>query len=74
MNETKPFQIVFTKQVTFLDRTGTTLKVYEIGDKVMATFKYPGGHYITPMGGIYFDEAKLADGEEKPLDLNSKMD
>lgn len=54
--------IEFTKQVVFKDCEGTVLKVYEIGDRVTATAKAPH-YFVTGMGGIYFDEARLVEGE-----------
>lgn len=50
-------KISFIKRVEFRDQKGMLLKVYEIGDEVEYTSK--SNHYwVTPMGGIYFDEAK----------------
>lgn len=48
--------IEFVKRVVFSDLAGTELKVYEIGDRETFTAK-DGIKFITPMGGIYDDEA-----------------
>ena len=58
-----PFLIVITEKVTFKDRTGTVLKVYEVGDVIYATAEL--NHcYATTMGGIFFTEARKVEGEE----------
>ena len=50
-------KIRFTRRVEFRDHRGTLLKAYEVGDQEVYTAK--SSHYwITPMGGIYFDEAE----------------
>lgn len=52
-------KIRIIQRVIFKDNTGTILKTYEVGDVLTATAK--GSHYyVTPMGGIYFDEASDA--------------
>jgi hypothetical protein len=50
-------KIEFIKEVVFTDMEGTTVKVYNIGDRVECTAK-TSTYYITSMGGIYFHEAK----------------
>lgn len=60
---TAPFLIVFTQSVVFKDRTGATLKTYEVGDVVVATAQ-TSNYFVTPMGGIYDTEARRVDGEE----------
>lgn len=53
-------QIEITKQVVFKDREGNVLKTYEVGSILEATAD--AGHYfVTSMGGIYKDEAKLVE-------------
>ena len=50
-------KIRFTKQVIFHDLHGNILRVYEIGDE--CEYYSKSCHYwISPMGGIYFDEAE----------------
>ena len=49
-------EIEFIKEVTFKDMHGIILKVYNAGDRVSYTAK-AANYWITPMGGIYFDEA-----------------
>ncbi len=51
------FQIRFTKRVVFRDCKGTELKIYEPGDIINAT-AFTSTYYVTPMGGIYKDEAE----------------
>lgn len=59
-------KIEFTKDVIFKDMHGTVLKTYSVGDQVICTAK-TGHYWITPMGGIYFDEAKEIPNEgDKP--------
>jgi len=50
-------QIRFIKQVVFKDRDGTVLLTYNPGDMERATAKHTN-YFVTPMGGIYFDEAE----------------
>ena len=65
-----PFLIVFTKQVTFRDSEGTILRDYSVGDVVQATAD-TGHYYVTPMGGIYHDEARIVNGLELITYINS---
>jgi len=55
-------KIRFTQKVVFKDQEGTVLKTYEIGDvETAAGFLDQGqgcGYFITPMGGIYNNEAE----------------
>lgn len=51
------FDIVFTDRVVFKDETGNIVKVYEVGDVTKASLDN-GSYFVTPMGGIYHDEAK----------------
>ena len=51
------FDIEFTTSVVFKDWHGTIVKTYHPGDIVKASAETPY-YFITPMGGIYFDEAK----------------
>lgn len=45
-----------TREVVFRDANGTLLVKYRVGDTVFASAK--GAHYyVTPMGGIWFNEA-----------------
>lgn len=48
--------IRFTKEIVFKDREGNVLKAYGVGDTALATAK-TAHYFVTPMGGIYFDEA-----------------
>jgi hypothetical protein len=51
-------KIKITKKVVFRDMYETVLVTYEVGDIVEATAD--AGHYfVTPMGGIYKDEAEI---------------
>lgn len=50
-------KIEFTKEVTFKDQHGTVLRVYAVGEQISYTAK-AGPYWVTPIGGIYFDEAK----------------
>ena len=48
--------IVITKRITFRNISGGVIKIYEPGDEVRYT-KDTGAYYVTPMGGIWHDEA-----------------
>jgi hypothetical protein len=52
-----PFQIRFTKEVVFKDQRGTVVKVYGVGEIIDSTHD-TGIYFVTPMGGIYHDEAE----------------
>lgn len=54
------FKIRVTKRLEFKTQGGEILKVYEIGDLIDATHADERGYWVTPMGGIYFEEAELA--------------
>lgn len=62
IDQVKPFQIRFVKEVSFKDCNGTVLKTYGVGDVVTATCMVGdggyGSYYVTGMGGIYTDEAE----------------
>jgi hypothetical protein len=54
------FEIRFTRRAVFKNQAGKIVKVFEIGD----TYRASGcteTYFITPMGGIYFDEAEPVD-------------
>ena len=50
-------KIEFVIRVVFSDRDGNVLKVYEVGDQIEYSSKNEF-YWVTPMGGIYFNEAK----------------
>jgi len=55
--------ITFTKQVIFMDRSGTILKTFEVGDTTAITGRDDTrGYYIISWGGVWFSEA---DGERQ---------
>jgi len=54
------FNIRFTKQVVFKDNRGNITHVFEIGDILQASHD-TGHYYITGVGGIYHDEAEVAE-------------
>lgn len=58
-----PFLIVITKQIDFKDRQGNILKGYRVGDVLEATAD-TGDYFVTSMGGIYHDEARIVNGLE----------
>lgn len=58
------FPITFTSKVVFKNDRGERVKTYEVGDVISASF-YTGTYFVTPMGGIYNDEARRVDGEEQ---------
>lgn len=49
-------KIKFIKNVTFKDASGDVVAFYPIGAVIEASAK-TGTYFVTPMGGIYFDEA-----------------
>ena len=55
----KTFTIVITKQVVFRDQTGRVTHTLEVGSKLKATAD-TGHYYVTSLGGIYHDEAEIA--------------
>ena len=56
-------RIKITKKVTFRNRYGDVLAEHEVGAVIEASAK--GTHYyVTPMGGIYFDEAREIENEQ----------
>ena len=54
---TPRFQIILVKPVTFRDLSGGTIRSYKPGD-VMTSTHDAGPYFITPMGGIWKDEAR----------------
>lgn len=58
-----PFLIVFTKQVTFRDSEGTIIRDFSVGDVVSATAD-TGTYFVTTMGGIYHEEARIVNALE----------
>jgi len=50
-------KIKITKEVTFKDRSGAVVAFYPVGAIIEASGK-TSTYFITPMGGIYFDEAE----------------
>jgi hypothetical protein len=51
-------KIVFTKRVVFRDWLGNVLKTFEVGDTTEFSV-FNGVYYVTSMGGIWSDEAKI---------------
>lgn len=55
---TKPVgTIAFTQQVVFKDSSEVISHSYEEGD-VLPFYSKNNSYWVTPVGGIYFDEAK----------------
>lgn len=50
-------KLEFTKKVVFKDQNDTILKIYNVGD-TEKFFSKNDQYFVTPMGGIYFTEAK----------------
>lgn len=53
-------RIEITKEVVFKTQDGTILKVYPVGH-ILDNVHKADHYYVTPMGGIWFDEAKEID-------------
>ena len=53
-------KIEMTREVVFKTQDGTILKVYALGQIIDNVYKAEH-YYVTPMGGIWFDEAKEVD-------------
>ncbi len=58
-----PLLIVITKQVTFRDGEGAIIRDFSVGDVVTATAD-TGHYFVTSMGGIYHDEARIVNALE----------
>jgi hypothetical protein len=58
MNNAPPvyFDIRITHEVVFRDWNKTVVKVFEVGDVIKASHD-TGTYFVTPMGGVYHDEA-----------------
>lgn len=56
-------KIIFIKPVSFLDEKGTELTKYPVGHIIEASADV-GHYYVTPMGGIYKDEAQLVSSDD----------
>lgn len=56
-NQQPTFQIRITKTVTFRDLSGSVLAFFPAGTVINASARTQTT-YITPWGGIYFDEAE----------------
>lgn len=57
------FDIRFTKRVEFRDQNRTLVKAYDVGDTCRAS-GCTETYFITPMGGIYFDEAEAVENRD----------
>jgi hypothetical protein len=55
-----PIKIQFVKEVTFRDRSGKLIKMYNAGDVIDATAD-TGSYFVTSIGGIYYDEACIVE-------------
>lgn len=56
-NQQPKFRIRITKTVTFRDLSGSVVAFFPVGAVVDASARTQT-NYITPWGGIYFDEAE----------------